>query len=213
MTGRPGASLPPADFAGHARPIWKKLIGRPADLDREAVTQLLYPQRVFPEYAAQEEKYSDLSVPPGRRCSSTAWKLARRSASTSSRGKTLIVKYLTVSDPHADGSRTVFFELNGQPRETVVMDKSLAGRVVARARAAWAGNPLDVGAPMPGPGGARAGRRWRGGDGGAKLFTLEAMEDAERRRWWPRRRAASRRCWSRRGRRWRRGIWLLRFEG
>ena len=40
------------------------------------------------------------------------------------RGKTLILKFLTVGDPHEDGSRTVFFELNGQPREVVVMDRS-----------------------------------------------------------------------------------------
>ena len=31
-------------------------------------------------------------------------------------GKTLIIKFLTVGDPHPDGRRTVFFELNGQPR-------------------------------------------------------------------------------------------------
>ena len=32
-------------------------------------------------------------------------------------GKTLIIKFLTVGDPHLDGRRLVFFELNGQPRE------------------------------------------------------------------------------------------------
>jgi pyruvate carboxylase len=35
-------------------------------------------------------------------------------------GKALIVKYLTTSDPHDDGTRTVFFELNGQPRSVDV---------------------------------------------------------------------------------------------
>ena len=40
-------------------------------------------------------------------------------------GKTLIVKFLTVGDPHADGSRSVFFELNGQPRDVSVIDRSL----------------------------------------------------------------------------------------
>ncbi len=51
MTGRPGASLPPADFAA-TRADLEKQIGRPVN-DKEVVTQLLYP-RVFPEYAAQE---------------------------------------------------------------------------------------------------------------------------------------------------------------
>ncbi|MGB9467568.1 MAG: hypothetical protein WBR10_20835 [Candidatus Acidiferrum sp.] len=31
-------------------------------------------------------------------------------------GKTLILKFLTASDPHPDETRTLFFELNGQPR-------------------------------------------------------------------------------------------------
>ena len=44
-------------------------------------------------------------------------------------GKTLIIKFLTVGDPHPDGTRTVFFELNGQPREVAVRDKSLEGKV------------------------------------------------------------------------------------
>ena len=44
-------------------------------------------------------------------------------------GKTLIVKLLAVGEPHADGKRTVFFELNGQPREVVVADRSLASSV------------------------------------------------------------------------------------
>ena len=61
MVGRPGASMAPADFAA-TRADLEKLIGRPVN-DREVVTQLLYP-RVFPEYALQEAKYSDLSVLP-----------------------------------------------------------------------------------------------------------------------------------------------------
>ena len=42
-------------------------------------------------------------------------------------GKTLILKFLTVGDPHPDGTRLVFFELNGQPREVVVQDRRVGG--------------------------------------------------------------------------------------
>ena len=42
-------------------------------------------------------------------------------------GKTLVIKFLTVGEPHPDGTRTVFFELNGQPREVTVRDKSAGG--------------------------------------------------------------------------------------
>ena len=40
------------------------------------------------------------------------------------RGKTLIVRFVAVSDAHEDGTRTVFFELNGQPRSVKVPDRS-----------------------------------------------------------------------------------------
>lgn len=90
------------------------------------------------------------------------------------RGKTLILKFLTIGEPHSDGTRTVFFELNGQPREAVVQDRAQGNK--AEKRKAEAGNPLHVGSPMPGlvvrvlvtPGDAVT--------AGQKLFTLEAMK-------------------------------------
>ena len=39
-------------------------------------------------------------------------------------GKTLVIKFLTVGEPHPDGTRTVFFELNGQPREVTMRDRA-----------------------------------------------------------------------------------------
>jgi pyruvate carboxylase len=64
-------------------------------------------------------------------------------------GKTLVVKFLTVGEPHPEGKRTVFFELNGQPREVSVQDKSLKVQKVERAKADPA-NAGQVGAPIPG---------------------------------------------------------------
>ena len=40
-------------------------------------------------------------------------------------GKALVIKFLTVGEPHPDGTRTVFFELNGQPREVTIRDRQL----------------------------------------------------------------------------------------
>src|SRR5581483_6159292 len=59
--GRPGASLPPADFAATRKQLDKQL-GRPAT-DREVVTHLLYP-RVFADFVAHQQQYSDTSVLP-----------------------------------------------------------------------------------------------------------------------------------------------------
>jgi pyruvate carboxylase len=64
-------------------------------------------------------------------------------------GKSLIVKFLTVSEPQPDGTRTVFFELNGQPREVTVRDRSLQAKVEARQKADQA-QPGHVGSPIPG---------------------------------------------------------------
>jgi pyruvate carboxylase len=171
MMGRPGATLPPADFAA-TRVILEKQIHRPVN-DRELITYLLYP-RVFPDLAAHQARYSDTSVlstplffhgmEPGE----------ERSIDIE-HGKTLIVKFLTVGDPHEDGSRMVFFELNGQPREVLVMDRALAGKAPVR-RKAEAGNPNQVGAPMPG---LVVGVMVVADEevaAGQKLFTLEAMK-------------------------------------
>ena len=92
------------------------------------------------------------------------------------RGKTLIVKFLTVGDPHEDGSRTVFFELNGQPREVFILDRTLSGDEVVRRRKAEAGNPLHVGAPMPGAVAGVAGVVGEPVSAGQKLLTIEAMK-------------------------------------
>jgi pyruvate carboxylase len=90
-------------------------------------------------------------------------------------GKTLIVKLLTVGEPHPDGTRTVFFELNGQPRSVSVLDKSVKAEGAVRPKA----NPTDpkqIAAPMPGlvvtvP--VKAGDTVKKGQ---KLLSLEAMK-------------------------------------
>jgi pyruvate carboxylase len=64
-------------------------------------------------------------------------------------GKRLVIKFLTVGEPHPDGNRTVFFELNGQPREVDVRDKSLGVTAVQRPKADPA-KEGEIGAPLPG---------------------------------------------------------------
>jgi pyruvate carboxylase len=168
---RPGATLPPADFAATTRELEHKLKREVSA--QEVVTHLLYP-RVFPEFAAHEAKYSDTSVLPTPTFFH-GMEPAEEVSVEIEKGKTLIVKFLAVGDPHHDGSRTVFFELNGQPREVQVMDRALSGKVEVAPKAE-PGNPLHVAAPMPG-----LVTRVNVAEGeqvtaGAKLFTLEAMK-------------------------------------
>jgi pyruvate carboxylase len=64
-------------------------------------------------------------------------------------GKTLIVKLVSVGEPQADGTRIVYFELNGQPREVVIKDESVKSTVVTKIKAD-SGNDEHIGATMPG---------------------------------------------------------------
>lgn len=89
--------------------------------------------------------------------------------------KTLVIKFLTISDPHADGTRSVFFELNGQPRDVTIADKSLESVSLKREQADPA-NPKQVGANMPGMVVTVAVKTGDKIAKGQKLFTLEAMK-------------------------------------
>jgi pyruvate carboxylase len=171
IDGRPGASLAPADFAQAKKDLTQQT-GRPAS-DRDVVSYLLYP-RVFPELAAHQAKYSDTSVLPTP-VFFHGMEPGEEVSIDIERGKTLIVKFLTVGEAHADGTRTVFFELNGQPREAVVVDRAL-GKRGREKKKAEPGNPLHVGAPMPGLVVHVLVRAEDTVQPGQKLFTLEAMK-------------------------------------
>ncbi|MGE3821957.1 MAG: pyruvate carboxylase, partial [Isosphaeraceae bacterium] len=171
LTERPGESLPPADVPA-ARDQAAKLLGRPAS-DREALSLLLYP-RVFPDLAAHERSYSDTSILP----TSVFFQGPEPGAEIPVEiepGKTMIVKLLTVGEPRLDGTRTVFFELNGLPREVTVTDRSLASSVRETPKAD-PNDPNQIGSPLPG---LVVGVAVSAGDPvrkGQKLLSIEAMK-------------------------------------
>ena len=90
-------------------------------------------------------------------------------------GKTLIVRYLATGEPHEDGTRTVFFELNGQPREVSVAEH---GRESVRRKQpmAEAGNANQIGAPMPGKISSVAVKKGQTVKAGERLLSIEAMK-------------------------------------
>ena len=90
-------------------------------------------------------------------------------------GKTLVISLQAVSDAFEDGTRTVYFELNGVGRHVSVSDKSLVGSATS-VRKVDRSNDLQVGASMPGTVIAvscKAGDAVAEGDA---LLTLEAMK-------------------------------------
>jgi pyruvate carboxylase len=168
---RPGELMPPADLAAE-RSTAEAKAGR-ALSDFELASYLMYP-KVFLEYAADRAKFGEMASLP-----TSVFFFGMQSGQEINidleRGKTLIVRYVTTSDAHEDGTRTVFFELNGQPRPIRVADRSQVAKRPAQ-RKAEAGNLAHVGAPMPGsvvtvP--VHVGQSVRRGD---ILLTLEAMK-------------------------------------
>jgi pyruvate carboxylase len=171
IKGRPGESLPPADFEATAAEVEKLLGEKPTD--RDVVSYLLYP-RVYSDFIRDQQKYSNMSGLP------TPYFLYGQMPGEEltidiEPGKTLIIKMLTVGEPHSDGSRTVFFELNGQPRSVSVVDRTLEAEVVRRPKAD-ADNPKHVAAPMPGLVVTVAVHVGDTVAKGQKLMTLEAMK-------------------------------------
>jgi pyruvate carboxylase len=145
VEGRPGASLAPIDFDVVTADLGRQ-IGR-TPLADETLSYVMYPD-VFTRFARAQQSYGDLSVLPTKPFL-YGMQTGEEISVEIEAGKTLVVRFLTVSDLRPDGQRTVFFELNGQPREVSVRDRSQRSSPVSK-------EPADpsqrghVGAPTPG---------------------------------------------------------------
>jgi len=171
LGARQGELLPAADLAAE-RAAAQARVGR-AITEYELASYLMYP-KVFADYAADRTAFGDVSslptavffygMQPGQEINIDL-----------ERGKTLIVHYVTTSDPHEDGTRTVFFELNGQPRPIRIADRSQKPKRPPQ-RKAETGNSDHVGAPMPGTIVTVAAHVGQKLDRGDVLLTMEAMK-------------------------------------
>ena len=168
---RPGSVLPPADLERERQELEQKL-RRQAD-DRDLAAYLMYPA-VFLDYAKHRRAYSDTSVIPTG-VYFYGLEPAQEVAIDIDKGKTLLVTKLATGQPDEDGMRTVFFELNGQPRAVKVADRALAASARVH-RKADESDPGQVGAPMPGLIVSVAAATDAKVAKGDRLFTIEAMK-------------------------------------
>ena len=145
FAGRPGESLPPVDFAAVKAEVEAK-VRRPVS-DLEVLSYLMYP-KVFVEYAAFERKYTDVSMIPSD-VLFYGLRVGEETEVEIERGKTLFIKLVAVSEPNEEGSRTLFFELNGHPREVLVHD-ARSGREAKTRLKADRDNLHHLASPMPG---------------------------------------------------------------
>jgi pyruvate carboxylase len=134
---------------------------------------VLYP-RVYEDFVKHQLEYSDTSTLPTP-VFFYGLEAGEEIAVDIEKGKTLILRYLTTGIAHPDGRRSVFFELNGQPRDLLVMDHSHEPDVAANPKADQ-NNPKHVGAQMPGMVVTVAVEAGSKVSKGQKLFTLEAMK-------------------------------------
>jgi pyruvate carboxylase len=171
IIGRYGASMPPADFAGAAVELQSKIGREPSDED--VLSYLLYPD-VYLDLVKHGQTYGDTSTIPTANFF-YGMQPGEETAIEIERGKTLFVTFLTTSEVKEDGTRTVFFELNGQPRAVAVVDRSVAS-TIKRHPKAEPENPDHVAAPMPGKIASivvRPGQVVKAGD---RLLSIEAMK-------------------------------------
>ena len=169
---RPGAKLPPADLEATRKQMLQATPWRQVT-DDDLASYLMYP-KVWLDYANGRRQYGDVGMLPTP-VFFYGMEPGQEISVDLERGKTLIVRFVAVSDVHEDGTKTVFFELNGQPRELRVVDRSQIPKRPPQ-RKAEPGNPQHVGAPMPGTVAtmtAAVGRKVTRGD---VLATLEAMK-------------------------------------
>ena len=169
--GRPGAHLAPVNFEETTALVERKTAHKPTR--DEVLSYLMYPD-VFAKFARARQNWGNVEVLPTpqfyygmQRGDEIAVELEP--------GKALVIKFLTIGEPHPDGSRTVFFELNGQPREVNVRDQSLQAKAETRQKADPA-KPGEIGAPIPGVVSSVAVELNHPVKKGDRLLVMEAMK-------------------------------------
>ncbi|MFU8804455.1 MAG: pyruvate carboxylase subunit B, partial [Bradymonadaceae bacterium] len=142
---RAGKNLPDYDWSAHDESL-RELVRRDPTR-REQVSYALYP-RVFAGFARTIEEFGEY-----RTLDTVSFlygmEIGEETMVTIEEGKTLVIKLVAIGELESDGTRRIYFELNGQPRDLVVVDKSAETDVAARPRADKS-QPGQVGAPMPG---------------------------------------------------------------
>jgi pyruvate carboxylase len=171
ITCRPGELLEPVDFDEERLKLEEKL-GHRID-DKALVSAILYPN-VYPEFDRHRQDYSDTSVIPTP-IFFYGLEPGQETSLDIEPGKTLIIKLNAIGRVQPDGTRQVYFELNGNARSVTVRDQSIQSDEAVREKADK-GNPSHMGAPMPGKVlkvNVKAGDEVKAGD---VLMVTEAMK-------------------------------------
>lgn len=147
IEGRPGESLADLDLETLKTNLQEKFPSYKMK-DSDVMSAAMYP-KVFEDFAMFRKTYGPVDK-LDTRIFLEGPKVGEEFDVKIERGKTLHIKMLAVSANVTEkGEREVFFELNGQLRSVLVVDKTLAEEIVSHPKADKA-NKGSVGAPMPG---------------------------------------------------------------
>jgi pyruvate carboxylase len=112
---------------------------------RDFLSYKNYP-KVFADYHQHLEMYGDLSVLPTQHFF-YPMQTNEEILVEIGQGKSLLIRFMYMSEPDAEGNRHVFFKLNGQTRDLLVRDRSIKFLEVKHIKAT---QPHQVGAPLQG---------------------------------------------------------------
>ena len=167
---RPGQELEPIEM-DEAREEAQEKVDR-AVSDQELASYLMYPA-VFEEFADFQRRFGDVSVLP---TPAFFWGMRpdEELAVHIERGKTFFIRFLALGEHDSQGYRSIYFELNGQPREVKVRDQSMES-AAARPKADEA-DPGQVAAPVPGMVSSLSVAEGERVEKGDLLLSIEAMK-------------------------------------
>jgi len=142
---RPGELLEPIQF-DQLEAVLETKLNRPVT-KKDVLAYALYP-KVFEEYAKTAESFGNISV-LDTPTFLYGLKLGEIIEVEIEKGKTLIIKLVSIGEPQHNGTRVLYFELNGQSRELVIQDMTVEvdGNLALKADPS---NPNQIGATMPG---------------------------------------------------------------
>lgn len=147
--GRPNEHLEPVDFDSEFTTFKRKYQrGFARELEiTDFLSYMLYP-KVWDDAIKIFKEYGNISVVPTK-AFFYGLKLNEEVIIEIAKGKTIIVKLLSIGSPNEEGVRTVFFKINGQNRFVEITDKSLAIEKVVNEKIEE-GNTSHIGAPLQG---------------------------------------------------------------
>ncbi len=171
LTDRPGKHLEALDIEAERAKVSEEL-GMEID-DFRLASYLMYP-KVFTDFMKTQEMYGPTEILPTPTYF-YGMQPGDELAVNLAPGVTFVTQYEARSEANDKGMVRMFYELNGQPRSVSVPDRARASSIVTRPKAV-AGDPKQVGAPMPGVVstlGVKLGQQVTAGD---VLLSIEAMK-------------------------------------